>query len=345
MYRLIIEHIIRRILQEEEYVPLQKTSFAYRDTRTERFINKLQKGTPIDLTNGQAVVIPRIDVDGKVYVKDPSKINDPDVKAEPFSALAEVLPKLTAKSKITFYDSLDTQEASRYDIKAFAKTKELGGKGKGAQRGTEQEDQQETTIKGALVNGPIDLIIVDVNNEEHILKGVSDFIPVMGAKKADFKFITVNGDVYVQTKGESHQQLEGVVRSNFAKNEQGRELIKELGRKTKEAIQDGRLKKPVVVDIPKGDLQTLAVYGGAGDSVPVNPSAVTMYFIGDIKVENNRLTARKIYYYPYVPENDPPVLAAFYKSARNQRNPENVKERLENVRLGVYFQSSLPSTK
>ena len=345
MYRLIIEHIIRRILQEEEYVPLQKKSFAYRDTRTSRFVDKLEKGSPIDLTNGQTVIIPRIDVDGKVYVKDPSKVNDPNVKAEPFSALAEVLPKLTAKSVVTFYDSLDTQEANKYDIKAFAKTKELGGKGRGAQRGEESEKKQATTIKGALANGPVDLIIVDINNKEHLLKNVSDFVSAKRGTKADFKFVTAEGDVYVQTKNESHQQLEGVVRSNFAKNEQGRELIRELGRKTKEAIQNGRLTDPVIVPIEDNSLQRLAVYGTADETVPSNPSAVTIYFIGDVKVEGNKLTATKVYYYPYIPQNDPPVLAAVYKSARNQRNPENVKERLENVRLGVYFRSSLPSIK
>jgi len=328
MYRLIIEHIIRRILQEEEYVPLQKKSFAYRDTRTGRFVDKLEKGSPIDLMNGEKVVIDKIVIDDVPYTQDN------------FKALNQELPKLTGKSKIALYSG-----DKSYNINAFAKTSELGGKGKGAQRGEESEKKQATTVRGALANGPVDLIIVDINNKEHLLKNVSDFVSAGRGTKADFKFITEEGDVYVQTKNESHQQLEGVVRSNFAKNEQGRELIRELGRKAKEAIQNGRLTDPVIVPIEDNSLQRLAVYGTADETVPSNPSAVTIYFIGDVKVKGNKLTATKVYYYPYIPQNDPPVLAAVYKSARNQRNPENVKERLENVRLGVYFRSSLPSIK
>jgi hypothetical protein len=339
MYRLILEHIIRRILQEEEYVPLQKKSFAYRDTRTKRFIDKLEANSSIDLTNGEKVKIAKVVIDGITYVKEPQE------GEKSFRELTTALPALTAKSKIIFYDDLNAEKSKAYNINAFAKTPELGGKGKGAQRGKESEEKQAATIKDILRNGPVDIIVVDSNNQEHTLKSVSDFMPVEKGKKADFKFITAEGDVYVQTKDESHQQLEGVVRSNFAKDPEGHKLIVELAQKTKEAIQGDRLREPVIVNIPEGRLQALAVYGAADKAIPANSSAVTMYFIGDVKVEGNRLTASKIYYYPYVPQNDPPVLAAVYKSARNQRMPGGTRERLENVRLGVYFKSSLPSIK
>ena len=91
-------------------------------------------------------------------------------------------------------------------------------------------------------------------------------------------------------------------------------------------------------------LQRLAIYGTADEAVPSNPSAVTMYLIGNVKVEGNTLTANKVYYYPYIPENDPPVLAATYRGGRNQRMPGE-KESLADVRLGVYFKSYIPSPK
>jgi len=335
MYRLILEHIIRQILQEEEFTNLGVTSFRARPARINAFIEHLQTGTAIPLTKGNSAKIKSIEV----VKKDKSKLEFTDFKGQE-SELRSALGDLGSGDKMYLTDTNDRV----HNISTVVKTPELGGLGKGVQRGGKSEKAQATTIKDALANGSIDLKIVDVNGSEHTLTGVSDFISVGKNTKADFKFVTAEGDVYVQTKDESHQQLEGVVRSNFARDPEGHELIKELGRKTKEAISGGRLVKPVVVPIEDERLQRLAVYGTADETVPSNPSAVTMYFIGNVRVEGNVLTASKVYYYPYVPENDPPVLAATYRGGRNQRMPGE-KESLADVRLGVYFQSTISSAK
>lgn len=335
MHRLILEHIIRRILQEGEFTNLGVTSFHARPSRIDTFVKYLQSGTAIPLTKGNSAKIKSVEV----IKKDKSKLNFTDFKGQE-QELKTTLDDLKPGDKMYLTD-FDNQV---HNISTVVKTSELGGLGKGVRRGDKSEKAQATTIKSALANGPVDLTVIDVTGKSHTLEGVSDFVPVGGNKKADFKFTTAEGDVYVQTKDEKHQQLEGVVRSNFAKDEQGRELIRELGRKTKEAIQSGRLRQPVVVPIEDERLQRLAIYGTADETVPSNPSAVTMYLIGNVKVESNTLTANKIYYYPYIPENDPPVLAATYRGGRNQRMPGE-KESLADVRLGVYFKSYIPSPK
>jgi hypothetical protein len=347
MYRLIIEHIIRRILQEEEFTNLGTGAFRGRPGRVNTFLNKLghKKGVNPEFTlkDGNTVSF----TDAKIIKSSPTVGSGDEKKpkvefifSEDPAEFGTQLEKLGRGDKL----SLTGSDGKTYKVSDIAKTTELGGLGKGAQRGAKSEKTQATTIKGALENGPIDLKIIDVTRNEHTLKDVSDFISAGKNTKADFKFVTAEGDVYVQTKDESHQQLEGVVRSNFARDPEGHELIKELGRKTKEAISGGRLTKPVIVPIEDERLQRLAVYGTADETVPSNPSAVTMYFIGDVKIENNTLTANKIYYYPYVPKNDPPVLAATYRGGRNQRMPGE-KESLTDVRLGVYFQSTISSAK
>jgi hypothetical protein len=343
MYRLILEHIIRRILQEEEFTSLGTGAFRGRPGRVTTFLNKLghKEGVSPEFTlkNGNTISF----TDAKI-IKNSSTLGPEDKKefifTEDPTEFGGQLEKLGRGDKL----SLTGSDGKTYKVSDVAKTKELGGLGKGVQRGEEIEKAQATTIKGALANGPIDLTIVDVNGEEHVLKGVSDFMSAGKNTKADFKFITAEGDVYAQVKSESHQQLEGVVRSNFARDKEGFELIKELGRKTKEALQHGRLTGPVVVPIEDERLQRLAIYGTADETVPSNPSVVTMYLIGDVQVKDNVLTASKVYYYPYIPANDPPVLAATYRSGRNQRMPGE-KETLEDVRMGVYFKSYLPSSK
>ena len=79
-------------------------------------------------------------------------------------------------------------------------------------------------------------------------------------------------------------------------------------------------------------------------------STVAMYCIGNAKLTDDKegvkkLTADTIYFYPDVPTDNPPVLAAIDKGGRFQKMPskEKTEERLADVRLGVYFKNSVPN--
>lgn len=188
MNRLILEYIIRQILQEEDYLPLKKKSFVDHPDRTRLFVDKLEKGDPIDLTNGQTVTIPRVDINKETFVEKPEKIkkNEPDTVARPFKDLLNILPTLTTSSKITFYNGLDPKKATSYKINAFAKTSELGGLGKGGSLKAERRAFESLQKQFESIKTPITLIIA--GQEFLKVDGVEN---VAENKKADFAF-TIN---------------------------------------------------------------------------------------------------------------------------------------------------------
>jgi hypothetical protein len=349
MYRLIIEHIIRRILQEEEFTNLQITSFRDRPARIDTFLSKLGTDSEFTLKNGDTTTF----TDAKIVKKNPVEgLGDEEPQKE-FTFLkdgdqfGEQLKKLEPGDKL----SLTGSNNKTYKISDVAKTPELGGKGKGIeQSGKKSENTQLQTLNTGLEGGPFDIKVIDYEGKSHILKGIEKAIPIEGQHKADIALVSIGGKyTYVQLKQKKHRQLEGLVRSNFAKDAEGKNLIIAFAQKVKAELQKGRLQEPIVEPIDSERLQRLAVYGTDNGETGSDKSAVIMYCIGTVQLAEvgervKELTADTIYFYPQIPADNPPVLAAIDKGGRFQKMPsiEKTKERLADVRLGIYFKNSVP---
>lgn len=350
MYRLILEYIIRRILQEEEFTNLQITSFRDRPARIKTFLSKLGTGSEFTLKNGSTATFTDAKIEKKVPVVDPS---NPKESQKEFTFLSdpaefsEQLGTLEPGDRLT----LTADDGKTYKVSDVAKTPELGGKGKGIEQpGKKSENTQLQTLNAGLEGGPFDIEVVDYLGKSHMLKGIKEAIPIKGQHKADIALVSVDGNhTYVQLKQIKHRQLEGLVRSNFAKDKEGKDLIIAFAQKVKAELQNGRLKEPVIEPIEDPRLQRLALYGTDTGKTTSDNSAVTMYCIGTVQLTDGkegvkRLTADTVYFYPEVPEDNPPVLAAIDKGGRFQKMPstEKTKERLADVRLGIYFRNSVP---
>lgn len=350
MYRLILEHIIRRILQEEEFTSLQTTSFRDRPDRIKTFLNKIGTDSEFTLKNGDTITFTDAKIEKKTPVVDPTS---PDKSQKEFTfsndstEFGSQLNKLEPGDRLT----LTASDGKTYKVSDIAKTPELGGKGKGIEQpGKKSENTQLQTLNTGLEGGPFDIEVVDYLGKSHILKGIKKAIPIEGQHKADMALVSVDGDhTYIQLKQVKHRQLEGLVRSNFAKDKEGKALIITFAQKVKAELQNGRLKEPIVEVITDQRLQRLAVYGTDDGKTTGDKSAVIMYCIGNVQLESvgekvKKLTANTIYFYPEIPEDNPPVLAAIDKGGRFQKMPSNekTKERLADVRMGIYFKNSVP---
>ena len=334
----------------EGFTSLQTTSFRDRPNRIETFIDKLKTNSEFTLKNGDAVSF----TDAKIVKKNPAinpKNEEEFQKEFTFSnnndEFAKELNELEPGDRLTLIGSDD----KTYKVSDIAKTQELGGKGKGIEQpGKKSENTQLQTLNAGLEGGPFNIEVIDYEGKSHILKGIKEAIPIKGQYKADVSLIGIDGShIYIQLKQVKHRQLEGLVRSNFAKDTEGKDLIIAFAQNVREELKKGRLKEPYVEPIKDKRLQRLAVYGtDTGESA--NESAVTMYCIGNIKLTEGKkgikkLTADTIYFYPEIPEDNPPVLAAIDKGGRFQKMPskEKTKERLADVRLGIYFKNSVPN--
>jgi len=350
MYRLIIDHIIRHILQEEEFTSLNTTAFRNRPARIKTFLDKLKTNSEFTLQNGNTIGF----TDAKIVKNNPIKgLEDEESKKE-FTFLDNPdefgiqLDKLEPGDRL----SLTGVDKKIYKVSDIAKTKELGGKGKGIEQpGRKSENTQLETLNTGLQGGPFNIEVVDYKGKSHILKGIKEAVSIEKNRKADIALISEDGNyTYIQLKQVKHRQLEGIVRSNFAKDKEGKNLIITFAQKVKAELQKGRLKEPVIEPIIDQRLQRLAVYGTDNGETSQDESAVIMYCIGDIQLEdigNNakKLTANTIYFYPDVPEDNPPVLAAIDKGGRFNKMPSvgKTKEKLVDVRLGIYFRKSVPN--
>ena len=351
MYRLIIEHIIRRILQEEEFTNLQVTSFRDRPTRVDTFLSKIGTNSEFTLKNGDTITF----IDAKIVKNNPVRsLEDRDKEPQKeFTFLrdgdefSEQLKKLEPGDKLTLIGNNN----KIYKISDVAKTPELGGKGKGIEQpGKKSENTQLQTLNTGLEGGPFNIKVIDYEGKSHILEGIKKAIPIEGRYKADIALVSVEGNyTYVQLKQKKHRQLEGLVKSNFAKDKEGKDLIIAFAQKVKANLEKGRLEEPIVEPIDSERLQRLAVYGTDNGKTTSDKSAVTMYCIGTVKLTDagegvKELTADTVYFYPEIPADNPPVLAAIDKGGRFQKMPsiEKTKERLADVRLGIYFKNSVP---
>lgn len=341
MRHLILEYLIRQLLSEEGFTSLSVRSFRGREKRLDTFIDAIsnykKEHTPksIPLTKGgetglvQAVkIIKKGELSGDE--KDTTNLGTTyNTSSESdMNNLRTILPTLNSGDKLYLIDS----SGKEHSISTIAKTAELGGKGKGYQRGADIESRQEAAMKEKLDGKVSDVVIKGETFYE-----IDGFRYVTGFKKADFVFTSsTKKNAYVQHKDPKHQQLSGVVRGALAGNELIQKFIDGV---YDEVAANGRLKKRMILPIEDSSLQLLAMYGTANGSFSEN--AVQVYCIGDMQLVGDgpfELKADKIYLYPEIPEGDEIVVAATYRGGRNHKSSKGI---IPDTRIGVYFKSSL----
>lgn len=177
MYRLIIEHIIRRILQEEEFTNLNVKSFVDHTDRTKKFVDYLSSYSPITFRGGEPKKIIRVDILKKGEEK-PTEYNPKDQANE----LKVILPKLEAGDKLYLVDD----KGKAHSITTVSKTADLGGLGKGGSVKPERKAIASLQKQFEGINTPITLTIAGQK-----IEGVDGVENVTENKKADFAF-TVN---------------------------------------------------------------------------------------------------------------------------------------------------------
>jgi len=212
---------------------------------------------------------------------------------------------------------------------------------KGIVAGAEGESKQETNIQKQIQDfgHSITLEVIDAQGKKHTFKDIDGFVKIAGNKKADFAF-TVNQKptVFVQHKSPVHQQMSGITKFNRADYPEIDTFIKDVAEAVKNS-PTGRLDKPMSREITDPKLKAAAVYGSQNGTA----DGVQLYCIGDLGLEGEgavkQLTANKIYVYPELPEgSDTPILGATYRKDRNQYG-------IPNVRFGIYPASYIKASE
>lgn len=330
MEHLVMENIIRLLLSEAEYTSLGIGSFrgsSHRD-RTDKFVDYLANSTPIPLKKGEPSIISKVEI----KKGDETITYDPTTQSQ---ELKQILPTLKAGDKLFLYDT----DNVKHSISAVAKTPELGGKGKGYQRGSQAEATEISNIQKQIDE-------FNKDGEGITIVGVGPNIisiePVTGMQKADFKFVNKAGNIlgYIQHKSPKHQQMAGVGRKPFTEFKE----VQEFAQKIYDLVQkspDKRLEKPEYSTIQDPELKRLAVYGEQEEG----PRGVQFYCIGPMELKavgdnSFELTVPKekgrVYTGNQIPEGEEaPTLVATYRAGRNQKVP-GTKLVIPDARLGIY---------
>lgn len=351
MEHLVMENIIRLLLSEAEYTSLGIGSFrgSSHTGRTDKFVDYLANNTPIPLKKGESVTIEKVQIikkaakEAKGNDSKKEKNNDPEERGTTYQvnnssdmeALKAELPYLGAGDQLFLYDTAKV----KHSISTVAKTPELGGKGKGYQRGSQAEATEIVNIQKQIDE-------FNKDGEGITIVGVGPNIvsiqPVTGMQKADFKFVNKAGNIlgYIQHKSPKHQQMAGVGRKPFTEFKE----VQEFAQKIYDLVQkspDKRLEKPEYSTIQDPELKRLAVYGEQEEG----PRGVQFYCIGPMElksVSDNsfELTVPKekgrVYTGNQIPEGDEaPTLVATYRAGRNQKVP-GTKLVIPDIRLGIY---------
>lgn len=323
MYRLIFEHIIRALL-EEEFLPLQKRSFADRETRTNLFVDKLKSKSPIDLTNGEQVIIDKVTINGDEYTQ------------ENFEDLKKVLPTLTGKDTIKFFKG-----DKGYNITAFAKTTELGGKGKGGTLGPERKVLSTLQKQFEEIGGPITLKIGDES-----YSGITGVQNVKENQKADFVF-TGDRPVYVSYKpgsGPKDMISYGGITKIGAQSKTVVDFINAVKGKTS-SFKDHKVEYSIPLD-PEVDRELIlkAMYGSQIGGAPGENNVQVLLQGSNISLKKESDGVYSLSYshaisQPQIPKGGyAPVLNARYASDRNQFG-------IQYCRVGIIPAGARPNAK
>ena len=304
MYRLIIEHIIRKLVLEAR---------TQSDTRKVR--DEIVK---LDSTKFRPASTPN-----RIFSK---------VSPEEFKSFLE--------ARYKEYGTIEELPAGKGDSSKFPTFVFNDKEGHsvrivlatGIVAGAEGEEKQKNSISQELEGKKVTL---HVGNSTY--ENVDGFKKVGGNKKADFAFTSGNIPVtFIQHKSPSHQQMSGIRKFMKTFDTSNYKEINDLIAKTKAKLStEDQLVGKVAIPIENTDLERLAVYGTNEEHPTFSESVIEAYAIGDLKLdkigENEyKLTAPTLYTYPQIPEGiNKPTLVATHRKDRNQAG-------IRNVRFGIY---------
>jgi hypothetical protein len=227
MYRLIVEHIIRRILQEEEFTNLNVKSFIDHENRTNKFIDYLNSNTPITFKGEEPKIITSVEILRKGE-KEPTSY-DPKSQS---NELKTILPDLKAGDRLFLIDV----DGKAHSITAVSKTIDLGGRGKGGSLKAEKKAFASLQEQFSNIELPITLTIA-----EEKFEGVDGVVNVKENQKADFAFtINKRPAIFVSYKPGSNPRgviLYGGI-TDLAESSEVQSFIKAVQAKTKSMKED-----------------------------------------------------------------------------------------------------------
>lgn len=337
---IIFEHIIRQIL-EAGYTSLGIGSFRGKshEDRLNKFVDYIKAGDAIPLKNGKSIVVNKVQIITKA-----DKEKDKDLKPEEkgtsyqanssndMDALKLALPKLSAGDQLYLYGP-----DGKHSITTVTKTPELGGKGKGYQRGSEAEAVEVLNIQKQIDEFKPEQGGITVVGAGNNIVGIKK---VEGMQKADFKFVDEQGNAiaYIQHKSPKHQQMSGIGRDPIRKFEEVQRFAKEVYDLV-ESSPEKRLKGPYSKLVESEELKELAIYGVQEEG----PKGVQFYCIGSIELKpigDNKfeLVAPRgqVYKSGQIPQGEEaPTLVATYRAGRNQKVP-GTNLIIPDTRIGIY---------
>lgn len=322
MYRLIIEHIIRTLIEE---VFAQSTTRKVRDQLVNARPNKIRAA-------------------GKT-----NRVYAPDISEKEFRDLIKSTFNITNDSDIKIHRAKEGSLSSQFSTFEFLYKENPKAKGesvkivlaKGKIAGEEEELKQQSSISGQIKEVDSINLKIRKDGEDIVLENIDGFVRISGNKKADFAFTSGGKPVlFLQHKGETHQQMSGTAKFDLESETYSQlgEFVEKVRTKV-DSSPNLRLQNPIFEPITNNDFKVKAVYGSQDNS----PNGVQVYAVGDLKLEGKgkvkTLNASRIFYYPEIPTGpDEPVLGAKYSADRSQY-------RISNVRFGVYPRSYFSKSK
>lgn len=311
MYNLLIERLIDSFLTEEDFKSLNIRSFqgsAHKD-RTNKFVDYLTKGTPLPLVkDSKPVTVSNVlvTIDGKTTKYDPA------TQAE---ELKKVLPSLKSYDKLILQDT----NGSKYSISAFAKTRELGGKGKGGTLGPERSAIASLQKQFEEIGKPITVVLGDT--EYPNVTGVTN---VKENQKADFALVQ-NGDPVIFISYKPGNSVQSVISyGGLTKGSEKADEVVAFVAAVKENVSDFEgLGYEFGAPLEDQAVARKAIYGVDYGSSTYGINNVQALMQGDIRLVQKgdvyELTSNHTIISPTIPEGDyAPYLNARYAGDRNQ---------------------------
>ena len=326
---LLLENILSELGIDLNEGALEVSKLKNRPERRKVIINKVWDKSPFTLIDGNEILVDSIIIDGKKYLA--SNIEDKE----------QALKALETVSKLSFEGKVNDETVIIPGSK-IQKTKELGGKEKGATTAIESAAMADLDAVLEKI-GPIDIKIGD-----KIYKDIVGAKNTPGTPKSDFELIDTNGKslIFISHKdcctAKDFQQYGGL--SYFKNNSEVQSFVEAVKEKIggDQMTRGGGFKR----EVKDKELGFKSVYGIDYGSSSFGKNNVQMVSQGEIKVipidEDNNLWTLKsshdILNGTYPEKGYTPYYMATFRSDRNDLG-------IKQARLGVYPVATRPSAE
>jgi hypothetical protein len=319
---LLLESILNElgINLNEKFNPLKFYDLQkYGGPRLKKIADKIKKGEPFDMTNGEKIVL---------------LFDKPEYESLFANASIESLKSLS-KSNINSFPFFKDKNDKTYSIGNLLKTGDFGGKGGGS--GTRVEDiALEDVNKKFQELGPIN---VKLSENGEIYKNITNAVTVSGTPKADFTFNTEEGPVifisHKDGKGpKDFQQYSGF--QGLLEYSEVKSFVEDVRTKTGGELKSGESFRR---KIENKEIKLKSVYGldqNVGNYNKNNCQVILQGLISFKLDESDNaylVEANHKVLNPNPPEGD--YEPYMYVTFRSDRNNEGVK----NARFGIYTEA------